>query len=391
MKNIILCNGKIVLPEKVFFGDVRFSNGKIIEIGESLCADGCEIIDVSNKIVAPGFIDIHTHGGYGSDFLDATREDFVNALKFHADNGTTTVVPTSCTAPKKEILKFLDFSKDYLMNPVDGVASVYGVHLEGPYLSERNKGAQKQEDLAIPSRDDYGYMLDYAETIKTVTIAPELDGAPEMTKKLSEKGIIVCGGHDDGVYPEFMPAIENGLKHITHLFCVTSEVRFKNGVRNVGLREYALIDDNLTAEIIADNKHIPIELLKLIVRAKGTDKLCLVSDSLRCAGLDADNMEYTLGTGENAQKVVIKDGVAVVSGVGKYAGSITCLRKMVKNVMSAGVDLSSAVKMATINPAKIIGVQNITGSIEVGKLADICVLNENFEVEKVFIKGKEVC
>lgn len=392
MKSIILRNGKIIMPEKIFFGDLKIKNGKIVELGENLCADGCELIDVSNKIVVPGFIDIHTHGGYGSDFMDSTCTDYVNALKYHTDNGTTTVVPTSCTAQRQEIIKFLEFSKSYISNPDSSVATVYGVHLEGPYLSEKNKGAQKQEDLAVPSRDDYSYMLDYSQIIKTVTIAPELDGAVEMTKKLSEKGIVVCGGHDDGVYPEFIPAIENGLKHITHLYCVTSEIRFKNGTRNVGLREYALLDDNLTAEIIADNKHVPVELAKLIIKTKGVDKLCLVSDSLRCAGLTDDGTtEYTLGTGENAQKVVIRDGVAVLSGMDKYAGSVTCVKQMVKNMIDIGVDINFAVKMATLNPAKIIGIQNITGSIEVGKLADICVLNEDFGVEKVFIKGKEVC
>ena len=391
MKNIILSNGKIVLPEKVVLCDLKIKDGKIIEIGENLTKDkDCCVIDVSGKYVTPGFVDIHTHGGYGSDFMDSNTSDFVNALKFHTDNGTTTVVPTSCTAPKSEIIKFLDFVKQYLSNPNESVATVYGVHLEGPYLSERNKGAQKKEDLAVPSSDDYSYMLENAGIIKTVTIAPELDGADEMTKQLTEKGIVVCGGHDDGVYPEFMPAIENGLKHITHLFCVTSDVRFKNGVRNVGLREYALIDDNLTAELIADNKHIPVELAKLIVRTKGVDKLCLVSDTLRCAGLKDDGTEYSLGSGQDAQKVVIKDGVAVVAGVGNYAGSITCVRKMIKNIMGAGVDLCSAVRMATINPARIIGISDITGSIEVGKLADVCILDENLEIEKVFIKGKEV-
>ncbi len=386
---MLIKNGKIITPFEIVLGDVRVENGKIVEVGENLTVKNDEIVqDVSGNFVTPGFIDIHSHGGYGSDFMDATDEAFNNALKFHADNGTTTVLPTSCTAPVSDIKIFLDYTKKYLKNPNENVSKVLGVHLEGPYLSERNRGAQKLEDLKVPSRDGYDFILDYIDVVKSVTIAPELDGADKMCKDLSSKGILMCGGHDDGVYPEFMPAIENGLSHVTHLYCVTSDVRFKNGVRNVGLREYALIDDRLSVELIADDKHIPQELLKMIVRAKGTEKICLVSDSLRCAGLANDGTIYSLGSGDGAQKVYIDDGVAKVYGVGNYAGSITSVRQMIKNVMKAGVGICSAVRMATINPAKVIGEEKNIGSIEVGKCADLCVLNEDFEVEKIIINGR---
>ena len=254
----------------------------------------------------------------------------------------------------------------------------------------KNRGAQRLEDLKIPKNDDYSYMLDYSDIIKTVTISPELDGAAEMTKSLTEKGIIVCGGHDDGIYPEFMPTINNGLKHLTHLYCAMSDLRFKDGVRNVGLREYGLIDENLTVEIIADNKHIPSELAKMIIRAKGIEKVCVVSDCLRCAGMPNDGRLYQLGSGDTAQSIKVSDGVATLADGSKFAGSITCIRQMVKNLIEIGVSICDAVRMGTYNPAKIINEDHRIGSLEVGKQADICILDKNFEVDKVLIKGKIV-
>ena len=388
---MLIKNAKIVGLHGVENGDIRILNTTISEIGKDLFPENEErVIDVAGAYVTPGFVDIHTHGGYGSDFMDCTEEAFDNALSFHIENGTTTVVPTSCTAPKEQILAFLEFSRSYIKSSKNKVANVFGVHLEGPYLSERNRGAQKLEDLAVPQRDDYSYLLEYDDVITTVTVSPELEGADKMTKELTERGIMVSGGHDDGIYPEFMPAVQNGMRHATHLYCAMSELRFKNDVRNVGLREYILTDDNITAELIADNKHIPPELARMVVRAKGADKVCVVSDSLRCAGMPNDGKLYTLGSGDAAQLIRVNDGVATLADGSRFAGSITPVRKMVKNLMDAGIPLCDAVKMGTLTPARIIGIGDERGSIEIGKQADVCVLNEDFEIIKVMIGGKEI-
>lgn len=387
---MLIQNGKVVLPNRIELCDVRIDNGKISEIEAHLTpCENEKVIDATGFYVTPGFVDIHTHGGYGCDFMDCTDEAFQKALSFHRDNGTTTVIPTSCTAPREQIIAFLDFARRYIKINGKKTANVYGVHLEGPYLSVKNRGAQKLEELAAPLVDDYSYMLEYADVIKTVTISPELEGADKMAKDLTEKGIMVSGGHDDGIYPEFMPAIENGMRHATHLYCAMSELRFKDGVRNVGFREYVLTDDNITAELIADNKHITPELARMIIRAKGADKVCVVSDTLRCAGMPNDGKLYQLGSGENAQMVRVNDGVATLADGSKFAGSITCVRKMVKNLIDAGISLCDAVRMGTYNPARIVGIDNAVGSIEVNKQADICIINEDFEIVKVIFNGKE--
>lgn len=379
---MIIKNGKVITPDEVLDGfDLRIEEGLIKEIGRSLTGD--QTVDADGAYIVPGFVDIHTHGGCGADFMDATKDAFDKALGFHLGEGTTTVVATSCTAPKDSIVRFLGFAKEYMRRS----RVVAGVHLEGPYLSVRNKGAQKEEYLAVPATVDYSYMLDYADVIKTVTISPELPGAAEMTTALLRTGITVSGGHDDGIYPEFMPTIEAGMSHLTHLYCAMSELRFKDGIRNVGLREYALTDDRLTVELIADNRHIPPHLARLVLRAKGADKVAVVSDSLRCAGCPKDGAVYKLGADENAQLVKIGDGVAVTADGERFAGSITSVRQMVKNLIDAGIGVTDAVKTGTLTPAKIIGEDKTVGSIEIGKRANIAVLDTDWNLAGVYLDG----
>lgn len=384
---MIIKNAKVITPCEILDNcDVLTEDGLIRKIGKNL--HGTDIIDANGAYLTPGFVDIHTHGGYEADFMDSTTEAYTRALRFHTDNGTTTVVPTSCTAPKESIIAFIEFARKYVSSDSPYKSVVVGVHLEGPYLSVKNRGAQKLEELASPDKDDYSYILENADIIKNVTVSPELPGAAKMTEELTRLGILTSGGHDDGIYPEFMPAINAGMSHLTHHYCAMSDLRFKDGVRGVGLREYGLIEKRLTSELIADNRHIPPELAILIVNAKGADKVCVVSDSLRCAGQPIDSRLYKLGSGEGAQLVKIGDGVAVTEDGEKYAGSITPVRKMVKNLIDAGIPLTDAVKMGTLTPARIIGEDKRVGSIEVGKRANLCILDESFNLIKVFLDGK---
>ena len=385
---MVIKNAKVITPEKILEGfDVLIENGFIKKIKKNIRS--ADKIDACGMLLTPGFVDIHTHGGYEADFMDCTDEAFEAALSFHLDNGTTSILPTSCTAPTESILSFINFTRNYMKaGKLRDV--VIGAHLEGPYLSVRNRGAQKLEELKVPKENDYSYIIVNADVIKNVTISPELSGAAKMAEDLSRVGILTSGGHDDGIYPEFLPAIESGLSHLTHHYCAMSELRFKDGKRNVGLREWGLVDDRLTLELIADNRHIPPELARLIVKAKGADKICVVSDSLRCAGQPKDERLYKLGSDENAQLVKIGDSVATTADGEKYAGSITPVRKMVKNLIDAGIPLIDAVKMGTLTPAKIIGIEKSVGSVEVGKRANLCILDESFNAHRVFLDGKEI-
>lgn len=367
--------------------DIRMKNGMISDIGHFHDGVG---YDANGNYVSAGFIDIHTHGGNGADFMDATDEAFDNVLKYHLRNGTTDVLATSLTASRKQIEHFLDETRRYMHKP-QRYARILGAHLEGPFLSVKGCGAQNPEYLLDPQRDDYSFILKNKDIIKTVTIAPELDTDGSMTKALTENGILVAGGHDDGAYPEFIPAIKAGLRHLTHIYCAMSGFGTKEGVRQIGLREYGLWRDDLTCEMIADNVHITAEMARFILKCKGADKVACVSDSLRCAGMPEDGQIYTLGSDNDASslKVKIANGIAMLADGSKFAGSITSVREMVKNLINAGISVTEAFQTGTSTPAGIIGEKTL-GSVKPGYRANLCVLDKNFDVIAVYVSGRKM-
>ncbi len=386
---MIIKNGNIVTNTGVIEkADVLIDGNRFVAPGTVLQDE--TVIDASDLYVCPGFVDIHTHGGGSGDFMDAEADAFDNAIRFHSQSGTTSLVATSVTAPVEQITKMLSIVRQHKACP-SLPCRILGAHIEGPYISLKHKGAQPEQFLRIPARDSYQFILDNRDCIKTVTIAPELDGAAEMTAALTKAGIVVCGGHDDGDKPSIMPVIEAGLSHCTHLWCTMSTVSMRDGVRNVGLCELGLTDDRLTVEFIADNHHITPDMVKLICKCKSADKLCIVSDCLRAGGMPVSDTLYILGRKQDAdaQRFLVSDGVARLPDGSRLAGSIQPLSQMIRNlVVDAGVPLHDAVTMASLTPAKIIGEDGRIGSIEVGKLADICILDRNLNVKMTITDGK---
>ncbi len=384
---MIIKNGNLVLKDEILEGaDIKIEGDKIVEIGYAL--SGGEEYDATGKYVLPGLVDIHTHGGFGGDFMDEDIEDYENALKFHSSSGTTSLLTSSVTAPVKSIEFMVKRTREY-MKKTD-ICRVLGAHIEGPYISYKNKGAQKAEFLRVPSKDSYDFILDNSDVIKNVTISTELPGAVEMTKALKEKGIVVSGGHDDGRSDTIYPCIEAGLSNCTHWYCAMSTARVEEGKRYAGLMEIGLTDERLTLELLADNHHIIPELLKVAYKCKGADKLCIVSDCLRAGGMPRDGRVYTLGMkdDEEATKFIVSDGVARLTDGTRFAGSIQPLSQMLRNIVENGIPLVDATKMASLTPAKVIGMEKEIGSLEKGKLADIYIADENLYPAKVMIGGK---
>lgn len=233
---VLIKGGNAVLPDRICENfNILIQDGKIKKTGNvDECAD--KVIDVGGMYVCPGFVDIHTHGGGGGDFMDATAESFEKALGFHAKNGTTALLATSVTAPLGQIFDMLCTARKFYGRKNPENSRVLGVHTEGPYLSVKNRGAQKKEYLRIPSENSYDFILKNADIIKSVTISPELNGANELKKC----GITVCGGHDDGDRERILPVIKAGMSHCTHLWCAMSEVQMVNGRRSAGLCEIGL-------------------------------------------------------------------------------------------------------------------------------------------------------
>ena len=387
---MIIKNGNVIIGDKIIKTDIKTENGFISHIGNA--GDDNVVINAEGKYVSPGFVDIHTHGGFGGDFMDATEDSFNNALSFHSQNGTTSILTSSVTAPIDDICDMLTVTRKY-MKKENPLCRVLGAHIEGPYISYKNKGAQHEKYLRVPSRDSYDFILDNKDVIVNVTIASELDGMEKMIKDMKKCGIFVSCGHDDGRIESLSKAIDAGVTNCTHWYCAMSTAQVLDGVRSVGMMELALIDDRVSIEIIADMFHITPHLAKMAYKNKGADKICVVSDCLRAGGMPVGSQLYSLGSikDESAQKFIVSKGVGRLPDGTRFAGSLQPLSQMVKNLVTeCDIPLVDAIKMATITPAKTINKQDKIGSIEVGKYADFCIMNKDLKVEKTIVGGKIV-
>lgn len=377
--------GNIVLPDKILYGGtVRWKDGKITEITAGETTDTRDL-----PYILPGLVDIHNHGALGHDYMEATDETFSLVSQYLAEHGVTSAQCATVTAPLPQTLDFLNAFRTRKTGGAEPGCRFTGVHLEGPYISVKNKGAHPEEALLTPS-DGYAWILENRDIVGEVTLAPELPGMPDMIKALSEAGILVSGGHDDAEPENIEAAMAAGMRHCTHIYCAMSTLHKTGLHRRCGLCEYAMTSDAITAEMIADNHHTPPQLARMIYNCKGADKVCLVSDAIAAAG-GTEGQWFTLGSGENGTKVFVEGGVAIMEDKTHYAGSVQALDQMVRNlVCDAGIPLVDAVRMASLTPAEVIGIDHECSSIAPGKRADLCVMDSSLQVRKTIVEGKIV-
>ena len=374
-----LKSDKIIIDEKLFDGFVYVSGGKIAAITkEDRAAD--EFYDFTSQYLSAGFIDIHTHGGGGHAFLNSTTKDVVAACNFHLQHGTTSIVPTISAADfsaMKDAVRTVSAAKK------DGAlkSNILGAHLEGPYISRNQCGAQYPGVITPPVKADYTALIDeYGKDIVRWTYAPENDYLGEFCRYLTEHGIVASAGHTDAKYEDMTLAIDSGCNLITHLYSCTSTVTREKGFRSLGVIETAFLHDELFVEIIADGKHLPPELIKLILKIKGTDKVALVTDSLDIAGTDIKE-----GVMSNTE-FIVEDGVCKLKDRSAFAGSVATADTLIKTLIGeCGVALPVAVKMLTRVPAEILNVNK--GKIEIGKDADLIVFDDEIKIKDVFVGG----
>lgn len=371
---------KIIIAENIFDGYVYFDNGKIIEVTAKE-HPVCEEYDMTGYYVSPGFIDIHTHGGGGYRF-EGSVDEIINACDFHLRHGTTSICPTISAALFKSMARSVINVKNAMNDPrVRG--TVIGAHLEGPYLSKMQAGAQCPSHITAPVEKDYlPFIEKNASAIARWTYAPENDTDERFVKALKKHKIVASAGHTDAVYSDIVRAFDSGCELITHLYSCTSTVTRNHGFRRLGVIESAYLMDGMNVEIICDGKHLPPELVKLIYKIKGADKIALITDSLAFAGTD-----QTHGFMQDTE-FIVEDGVCKLMDRSAFAGSIATADKLVRvAVKEADISLLEAVKMITSTPAKIMKLDR-KGKIARDMDADFVAFDENISIKAVFAGGK---
>ncbi|MDX1412959.1 MAG: N-acetylglucosamine-6-phosphate deacetylase [Candidatus Promineifilaceae bacterium] len=379
-----LVNGRVVTPRQVEEGKAVLVEGAkiagIFNVDELDVA--VERIDVDGRLISPGLIDIHTHGALGHTFNEPTEEAFRVITGENARRGVTSLLATPATAPIDNLLACLQFSRRW-MNAKKAGAQILGVHLEGPYFNVAQAGAQDPANVRNPDDGSVAQLLEHQDIIRMISYAPELPGALELTVRLSELGIVAAAGHSSAKEEEIAAAIDRGLSHIIHIWSAQSTTVREGPWRKPGMLEVSLTYDDLTVEMISDNKHLPPTLMKLAYKCVGPDRLCIISDATSGAGL-SEGSRFHMGEMEYE----VHDGVGMMFDRSCFAGSTTLLNQMIP-ILTEVVDipLVEAVRMASLNPARVIGLSERKGSLEEGKDADIAVYNDDFTAWATIING----
>jgi len=365
-------------------GYIKIRDEKIIELGsiENLTLEEeWETVDIPSSYKAvPGFIDVHIHGANGADTMDATQEALEIMTQALPGEGTTSFLATTMTQEENIIEEALINAGHYIKKDQSpGSAEILGIHLEGPFVNKKKAGAQPIQHIINPNLELFKKWEDLAsQTIKLVTLAPELPDGLELVRYLKTKGIIASIGHSDATFEEVIQAIDAGANHVTHLF---NQMRGLHH-REPGVVGAAFLREELKAELIVDGVHVHPEMVKLAYKQKGKKGIILITDAMRAKCLK--NGHYDLG----GQDVIVQDGRATLSD-GTLAGSILKLGQGVKNIVAfTGCKLEEAVEMAAVNPAKQLKIFDRKGSISKGKDADIVILDENLDVYLTICRGK---
>ena len=388
----LISNARIVTPEEVLTGICVFSDGTIEYVGADLSeanrASGIDnIIDARGGYVLPGFIDIHCHGGRNFDFMDATAEQMKVIADFHLSHGTTTMFATTLAGEEKETEQSLkEFGKYLKANP-DG--TLKGIHLEGPWLNPLQCGAQDVKYMRNPDPNELIRLKNLYPYIARVSAAPELIGGLEFGLTGDSLGIVMSAAHTDADFDGIIDAYNNGYRMLTHFYSGMKGVTRKNSFRIAGAVEAGYYLDGMDVEIIADGRHLPKSLLKLIYKIKGADKICLITDAVRAAGLP-DGSESVIGSLKNGMPIIVEDQVAKLPDRQSFAGSTATADRLYRTMAEAiGKDLPALSRMSSLTPARVMGLKD-RGSIEIGKRADILIMDEDLEIQKIILKGEVI-
>jgi len=370
VKKII--GNNIMFPEGIKPGTVFIKDGIISEDDGS---NVDELVDAGDDLVCPAFVDIHTHGAIDIDFTDCSPSEMVKAIKYMISHGAGAILPTITSSTKENILKALECVKQAMQDKEVG-GSILGAHLEGPYFSLEQSGAQDKALITEPIKEDYEEIIaKYGDIIKRWDFAPERDKGGAFAKYLTDHSIIAATGHSNAKYNDMVETRKNGCNLITHLYSCTSTITRDHGYRSLGIIECAYLWDDMYIEIIADGKHLPIELLKLILKLKDHHKIILITDSLKAAG--SSSIYSNVGT----TKCVVDDGVCKLLDKSAFAGSIATADRLLENILLAGASIEDAILMGSTNPSELLNVK--FGKIKIGYNGNLLILNKKSEKNSI--------
>lgn len=379
--NIALVGGKLITPFRTIqTGTVVIEDGMITELGKASEVEipaECDVIDVSGKLVTPGFVDLLCHGGAGFGFADENPDSIKKVSDYFITHGTTSLLASLYAKPHEMLLADLRRVADYIIaNPQ---SNIVGIHMEGPYLNKDLKGAMNEGYLWKPTVESWNAMWEASRgLIKIMTIAPELPGAINVMRAAAKKGVVLSIGHSMADYDQIEIAIDNGAAHVTHMFNAMRPFHH----RNPGVALAALNRQELKIELIADTFHVHPAVMELLYKLKGASGIILITDSIRAGGMHEGEYEFA------DQKVYMKNEKAFLED-GTLAGSTLTLNQAIKNIVTkASAKITDAVRMASLNGARVIRLSGQKGILAVGKDADIVVMNDDFEVEMTILKGQ---
>ena len=386
-KAIWIGGGRVVLPQGIEEnGSVLLKDGRIAELGGP-CPAGAEVVDAAGGTILPGFIDIHVHGGGGADFMDAEPDSAATVARAHCAHGTTALAATTMTCPDEDLEKVIGCVLDAMGKPTGG-ADILGLHLEGPFFSAAGKGAQPISEQRVPTRAALERFLDLGQGhILRWDESPELPGTDVFGAVMRERGVLAAVAHTFANAGQAMAAFDAGFSHATHFYNAMSTFHKENRIVHAGVIEATYIRDDVTIELIGDGCHIPKESMILAHRIKGPDRIALITDAMRAAGQDVETS--ILGAKKNGTPVVIRDDVAQLPDFSSYAGSIATMDRCLRVAhLRYGLPLADVSRMLSLTPARLCGCADRKGSLEVGKDADVVVMDRDFNVSRVFVRGE---
>ena len=340
-------------------------------------------MDLRGGFLAPGFVDLHIHGAMGRDTMEARLDAFREITEFHLRGGTTSLTLTTLSASQADILKALDAIAPLREQAIGG-ARIVGVHVEGPFISKEKVGAQNPEYVRNPTAKEWGPILKHGQLITQMTLAPELPRALALIKALKKNGSIPSGGHTNADEKALAPALDAGMNQSTHTFNAMSSLFKRGAFRAAGMLEFALANDEIACELIADGEHVPPTCMRMLFNAKPRDKVILITDATKGAGLKPGTKFDLYGI---KCKVTPVTGL-VADGKGLAGSTLTMMRAVQTVVEKSGVSLVDAVLAATLNPARQLRRDGEFGSLEKGKRADLVWFDNRFQVKAVWLDGE---